>query len=212
MKMAKTGLVVALLSVIMAGAHAADRAAERQKVAKQKYDDMVKTVSSGNLEIEWRVFRMAAQVSGVGADFDWKELRDKTVAQSNSGDLKGALATAQQIIDHNYADPEGHLLAAMVYRKMEQTEEMTHERAIVDHIIESIKNSGDGKSKETAYFTVSVPEEYFFMRVVMGATPKSQALVNDKGHVYDQITVTTRAGKEDTVWFLTDSKESKESK
>jgi hypothetical protein len=197
-------MAAALLTVALAGLHAADRQAERQKVARQKYDQMMQAVQSGNLNIEWRVFRMAAQVADVASGFDWKESRDKVMAQSDSGDLKGALAGAQEIISHNFADPEGHMLAAIVYGKMDQTEDMTRERAIVDHIVESIRDSGDGKSKETAYFTVSVPEEYFFLRVVMGATPKSQALVNDHGHGYDQMTVTTRAGKEVTVWFLTD--------
>ncbi len=52
-------------------------------------------------------------------------------------------------------------------------------------------------------FTVNVGEEYFYLGVVMGAPPKSQALVHQNGHDYDKMTVTDGEGQERDVWFNT---------
>jgi hypothetical protein len=46
----------------------------------------------------------------------------------------------------------------------------------------------DGKSKEKAFEVISINEEYGLIRS-LGLRPIKQALQEDKGHFYDEITV-----------------------
>jgi hypothetical protein len=131
--------------------------------------------------------------------------RGKALAALNKGDTKEALAQAQDIIDHNMANPEGHMIAFMTYGKAGEQQKGEPEFAIVKAIVKSIQDSGDGKSAATAYFTVDPSEEYFFINVVLGGTPKKQALSQTGGHAYDIMTITDKDGHEQTLWFNTDT-------
>jgi len=198
-----TPLFAFVLSIAVSTAYAT--ALDTQKGAREKYERSLKQVKDGDLNIDWREFRLAAEVAGVSGSFDWHPVRNAVMKQIQSGDLEKALHGAQQIIDHNFADPEGHLLAMMVYQKINKQDAAAKERAIMDQIVHSILESGDGKAASTAFFTVNVSEEYFFIGVVMGASPKSQALVRENGHAFDKMTVTDRNGGDQDVWFNTDT-------
>jgi hypothetical protein len=76
---------------------------------------------------------------------------------------------------------------------------------VVDAIVKSIMDSGDGKSAQTAWFTVDPSEEYFVINVVLGAQPKGQALVQQDGHAFDKMTVVDDKGAEHVLWFNTDT-------
>jgi Domain of unknown function (DUF4919) len=174
-------------------------------VAKQKYETFKARVMGGDLTVDWPAFRLSAMVAGVNGSFEWQKVRNQVNQDVDAGKLDKALAGAQQIIDHNMANPEGHLLAVAVYDKMGKDAERTKELNIVKAIVKSIFDSGDGKSSKTAWFTVDPSEEYFFIEVVLNGRPKGQALVNEDGHAYDKMTITDEKGAEQTVWFNTDT-------
>jgi Domain of unknown function (DUF4919) len=185
-------------------AEAAGRAPlDSKAVAQQKYDAFKAQVLGGNLGIDWRAFRLAAVVAGLGDTTSRHGQRDAIMKSYRAGDYPAALAGAKQLIDQNMAWPEGHLLAVMVYSKMNSVA-ANPERSILNALVKSIEDSGDGKSPDTAWFTVSVDEEYFFISVVLGAESRSQALVQHGGHSYDQMTIADE-GKQRVVWFNTDT-------
>src|ERR1700734_1883720 len=83
--------------------------------AKTIYSADTKKVDAGDLSFDWRGFRLAAAKGGTGY-FDWHPVRAQCMKQLNSGDLEGALKSANEIIHHNMAEPEGHLLALVVFQ------------------------------------------------------------------------------------------------
>jgi hypothetical protein len=174
-------------------------------VAKQKYETYKARVMGGDLSVDWRAFRLAATVAGVDGGFEWRTARTQVLSDIDAGKAENALAGARAIIDHNMANPEGHLLAMMAFGKMGQDDDAKKERAIVDAIVRSILDSGDGKSAKTAWFTVDPSEEYFIIGAVLGMQPKSQALVSQAGHAYDKMTVMDDKGAEQVLWFNTDT-------
>jgi hypothetical protein len=174
-------------------------------VAKQKYETYKARVTGGDLSVDWQAFRLAAVVAGVDGDFDWHAARAHALSDMHTGKDEKALGEAKAIIDHNMANPEGHLLAMMAFGKMGRDEDAKKERAIVDTIVKSILHSGDGKSAKTAWFTVDPSEEYFIINVVMGMQPKGQALVAQDGHEFDKMTVVDDKGAEQVFWFNTDT-------
>ena len=172
--------------------------------AKQIYETDTKKVRTGDLTFDWKEYRLAASVSGVSG-YDWRAVRARFMKQMDDGDTSGALKSASEIQNHNMAEPEGHLLALVVYQKLGRDQDGAFEHKVVESYLNSITATGDGMSSKTAYVVVDVSEEYFFLNVVMGVgMPTSQALVNERGHSFDKLTVKTRDGKEQEIWFNVD--------
>jgi hypothetical protein len=174
------------------------------KVAQAKYDALKAKVQSGDIDIDWRDIRLDAVVADVGGDFDWHQANTEGVAAFNTGDYAKALLKAQEIIQHDIANGDGHFLAMVSLKHLDKHEEAAKEKLIVDKIMQSIMTSGDGKSADTAWFTVSTSEEYFVIRL-LGLKPKSQSLVKNGAHSFDEMTVVDKDGKETTLWFNTDT-------
>lgn len=173
--------------------------------AKTIYSADTKKVEAGDLNFDWREFRLAAAQGGTEY-FDWHPVRAQCMKQLNAGDLEGALKSANEIVHHNMAEPEGHLLELVVFQKQGRTEDAAFQHTVVDAYVQSILASGDGKSSATAFFVVDVSEEYFYLNIVMGVgLPESQSLVNQDGHSYDLLKVKDGDGKEQEIWFNVDT-------
>ena len=174
-------------------------------VAKSKYDALAVRVAGGDMTVDWRELRLAAVVAGVNGDFDWRDADKKSQAAFNAGKFDEALSLALSITKHNIASPNGHFDAYVAYKHLDKTADTQKEQAILGGILKSIADSGDGKTAATAFFTVDPSEEYIFMGLVLGLSPKGQALSHKDGHDYDVMTAVDDAGKEFTLWFNTDT-------
>ena len=174
------------------------------KVAQAKYDALKAKVQAGDTNIDWRDLRLDAVIADVDGEFDWHQANTAGVAAFNAGDYDGALRKGQEIIQHNIANGDGHFLAMVSLKHLGKQEDAAKEKLIVDQIVQSIVSSGDGKTADTAWFTVSTSEEYFVIRI-LGMKPKSQALVKNGAHSFDKMTVEGEDGKETTLWFNTDT-------
>jgi hypothetical protein len=174
------------------------------KEAQVKYDAANTRIEGGDIDVDWRELRLDAVVAGVDGSFDWRKANAEGVAAFNKGDYSKSLAKGQEIVKHNVANGDGHFLTMVSYKHLGQQADADHEKAIVDKIVQSIVGSGDGKAAETAWFVVSTSEEYFILRL-MGLQPKSQALVQQKDHAFDKMTVVGDGNTEQTLWFNTDT-------
>lgn len=174
--------------------------------AKNIYDTDSKKVRTGDLLFDWKEYRLASVVSGVAGDFDWHPSRVKFMQQYKNGDFEAALKNANEIMNHNMAEPEGHLLAMMALQKLGRNQDAAFEHKVVEAYLQSIMASGDGKSADTAYFVVDEGEEYFFLNIVMDVgLPSSQSLVNKNGHSFDLLKIKDKDGKEQELWFNVDT-------
>jgi hypothetical protein len=162
---------------------------------------------AGELNIDWRDFRLAAALGEVSEGFNSQPVHDQFVGDLDAGRYEKALAESQIVIDRNMANGEGHLLAMTVLQKMGRNEEAKKQEAILSAIGKSIIDSGDGSSAGTAWFTVAPSETVFFMTEALGAQIEGQELVHVNGHAYDKLTVLDRQGKRRVVWFNTDTNE-----
>lgn len=79
--------------------------------------------------------------------------------------------------------------AAMVcYEALGNKDVSNHYRFILNGLIDSIVDSGDGKSTDTAFTTISGEELYSFIRL-SGLAVESQSLVRKDGRVFDLMEV-----------------------
>jgi hypothetical protein len=171
-----------------------------QDEAKKIYDADTKRVLAGDLKFDWKEYRLAAVQRGQ-PNSDWRPVREQFMKQLNSGDNSAAMKSAQQLMNHNMAEPEGHLLALVVYQKLGREQEAVLQHDVVKAYLDSILSSGDGKSSKTAFGVVSVDEEYFYLTLVLGVgLPEHQSLSEVDGHSYDVLKVKGRDGAEQEIW------------
>jgi hypothetical protein len=99
-----------------------------------------------------------------------------------------AIKIAQSVLEKNFVEVNAHLVAHTAYRETGDMARAQFHKTVADGLLSSIKAKNDGKTMETAYHVISINEEYGLMRS-MELRPVKQALIPDKGHFYDAITV-----------------------
>jgi len=178
---------------------------EQQK-GEHEYAEMLARVQRGDMTVDFRAFRAAGALRS-GPHASNLELAEGNAFRNiaASGDWTGAFASAKRALDRNYASPIAHYDAMIACQKLQQKgEAATHEK-ILNALLDSIRQSGDGKSPETAYFVVTGQEEYIFLGRVLHLQGRSQSLARKEGHFYDRLLVLDPAtNKTQDLWFNAD--------
>jgi len=173
--------------------------------ARAKYDDLAAKVKAGDLNVDWKALRLNARVGEVYGDYDPYDAAKRSGEAYQKGDYEGALKVAQDTLAHNIADGDAHLAAFSCLQQLGKGSEAEEERKILLAIFDSIMKSGDGKSPQTAWFAVGIREEYLVMQFVLEVQFKQQHSWKQDGHFYDVVQVTDKDGKDQVLWFNTDT-------
>lgn len=111
---------------------------------------------------------------------------------------------ANQILEKNFLSLDAHISAFSAYKALNKTSEAGFHSDVLNGLIASILDSGDGKSEETAYVVISIEEEYAILSV-LGIRQPQQALVYGTDHTYDQFEgADGKTGKKVTLYFQID--------
>jgi hypothetical protein len=177
-----------------------------QPKPNEEYANMVARVLQGDTSVDFRTFRIAGALrSGPHASRAEQAERAAFDNLLTYGNFQGALDSANRALDRNYASLMGHFDAMIACQALQKTEEAALHERLLNALIESIRTSGDGAGPQTAWFVVTIPEEYLFLNRVLGVTRKSQSLVNQGGHSYDRLEVIdSKTNETRYVWFNTD--------
>jgi len=202
--------VTALCLLLIARHAMAQDSARPAGVEQPKPDDeyaaLLTRVQAGDAAVDVRAFRIAgvlrfphqASVLEAGERHAFSKLMA-------AGDVTGALDAAKQALDRNYASPIAHFDAMTAYQALGKTDEASLHEKLLNSLLDSIRQSGDGKSAETAYFVVTIQEEYIFLARVLNLRRKSQALETIGKHAYDKLeTIGATVNQTQEVWFNTD--------
>jgi hypothetical protein len=92
-------------------------------------------------------------------------------------------------IQNYFAELDFHYYAIAAYKNLKNENGYNWHRYVLNRLIDSIYDSGDGKSPKTAFVVIAVREEYSFMGLT-GTENGSQSLIQQDGHSYDMFEVT----------------------
>ena len=139
-----------------------------QASAASTYAALLKRVQRGDMTVNFQTFRLAAALMyppDPVATASMKEQGERATFKRlmDAGSTQEALDAANRALDHNYASLAGHLDAVLACNKLNKPAEAAVHRRILNALLDSIQRSGDGKSLETAWFVVTIPEEYIFL-------------------------------------------------
>ena len=201
MKPARIILLLSLLSTLTLHARALDAA----KTARAKYDALAAKVNSGDLNIDWRELRLAARVGEVYGDYDPYDAARRAQSAFEKGDCEETLKIARETQQRNIADVDAGAAAWACLKQLGRQREADQQWSILQAILQSILNSGDGKSAKTAWFAVGIREEFFVMAMALQVQFKQQHSSSQNGHYYDVVLVADQSGKDRVLWFNTDT-------
>ena len=155
---------------------------------KTRYDALLEKVKQKDASVNFTELRHAfyesANYNPYAPMMSYRPL-NAAIAQKN---YEQALKISEDVLAKNFVEINAHMAAQIAYQETGNAEKAEFHKFMVDGLLNSIKSSVDGKSKEKAFEVISVSEEYGLIRS-LGLRPIKQALLDDKGHHYDVITV-----------------------
>ena len=197
--MRKTLLVLALLAV------AALPPAVAAPDQPSEYATLLASLKAGNTAIDYARLRLSYMDSPeYKAAKDVSKSEDAMTDALNKKDYPAALKDAEAVLESNYVNIDAHYVALVANRELGAMDKAEFHRTVFRGLINSIRNSGDGKSLEKAWVVINVHEEYVMLRV-LGFRPSEQSLVHKDGHSYDVMKVkNAEDGTEQTFCFNVD--------
>jgi Domain of unknown function (DUF4919) len=181
-------------------------AVQAQKPAERlSYDTLLERVKQQDPAVNFQELRLAytetKQYSPYGGD---RETRKAMFAALNAKEYEKTLASSEKILTANYLDINAHFGAYVANRELGRPEKSDYHKNVFQKLLKSISDSGDGKTMETAFIVISTDEEYALFNF-MGVRATAQALIEEKNHHYDKMTVMDpKSNQEITYYFNID--------
>lgn len=113
---------------------------------------------------------------------------EKALDENN---MQGAIEAINRILETHYLGIDVHMAAVFVYERMGDEARSTYHRKFAEGLLESIHQSGDGLSYETAFIVIDVREEYAVLEA-LDAELIQQSLTGHGGHQFDVLEVRDR--------------------
>jgi hypothetical protein len=123
------------------------------------------------------------------------------LAALNQKNYEEALKIAESVLAKNFVEINAHMAAQIAYQETGNAERAQFHRFMGDGLLSSIKAKADGKTVDTAFVVISINEEYGLIRS-LGLRPTRQALVQEKGHSFDAITVVDPQTNQESVMYF----------
>jgi hypothetical protein len=182
-------------------------AASAQKPSKdgKEYDALVAKLKAGDTSIDFKALRIAfTQSNGYSPYGGGSDDVKAAFAALEKKDYKSAKSKAEKALNDDYIDMDAHVAALLAYKGLGDASKESFHKAIYLGLVNSILNSGDGKTPETAYIVISTHEEYVALRA-LGLQPAGQSLQHLGQHTFDVMQAVDKASKAETkVYFNID--------
>lgn len=193
---------ILLAAVLLCALAATSVAATPNSGPREEFDALLARVRKSDPNVDFdrlrRLYvRLDTYTASSGTPKEMFEALDKN-------DFKAARSLAEAALAKNYLDLDAHMVAAAACKELGDAACSSHHEYVVDGLVGAIARSGDGTSRETAMFVISVAEEYTVARG-LGYRVSSQRLDQTGGHSYDVFSVVDEAGKSAELYFDIDA-------
>jgi hypothetical protein len=132
---------------------------------------------------------------------DTKKEEDAMNAALEQKNYAEALKNAEIVLASEYVNMDAHFAASVANRELGQPDQAEFHKTVFRGLVNSIVNSGDGKSTDKAWVVINTHEEYVVLRV-LGYKPGGQSLVRKDGHAYDVMKVKNVEDETDATFYF----------
>ncbi len=190
-----------LASLITASAQTPKESSNQStEQAPHPYVQLVERAKKGDPTVSFKELRR------VFADWQCQKNTDARNRQAlvdafNTKDYAKAVKLVEGVLDYEYVHRGIHLAAEDAYRHLGNTTKADEHKAVAEKLLDALLTSGDGKSAKTAFFVLSIREQYFIMEQ-LGYKPSSQALVSEGDLMFDVLSGTdSKTGNQVSLYF-----------
>lgn len=133
----------------------------------ENYDDLIKKLNQSDKTLDFFNLRMAYTQTPDYKPYDdsLEEFRKTMFKQFQKKNYSDALDNAKKVLDKNYLDPYAHFICEMSYSALKDSVNYKFHNYVRNGLLNSIIQSGDGNSPETAHMVISTREEYFIIYI-----------------------------------------------
>lgn len=177
-------------------------AVAQEPATKPTYEALLERVKKNDHSIDFKELRLAytetREYSPYGGD---RETRKNMFAALKAKEYDKTLANATAILKSNYLDIMGHFGSFVAQRELGQADLAAYHKFVFEGLLNSIRNSGDGKSPDTAFVVISTDEEYALFNY-LGLRPQNQSLIKEKDHNFDRMAALDPQTNQTVVYFF----------
>jgi hypothetical protein len=172
------------------------------------YSELVRRAHAQDQSVDFRAIRFAYLESQAfqranKRSEELAKLRKDMFAAVEVDDDQQVRENAQEILSVEYINLDAQKLLKQSCKLMGDDACAARHRFVGLGLLRSIVSSGDGKSCDTAWEVVLVAEEYFVLRMI-DTTLGKQSVVEENGHVCDEVQVFDKANNPRTYYFNVD--------
>src|SRR5947209_17228756 len=144
------------------------------------YDALLKRVKDGDKTVDFKELRMAYADSSHYSPYGGHSDAQKAMfAAMRASQWDEALKQSAKILEKNYVDINAHFGAFVANHEKRVADKADFHKFVVNGLIKSITDSGDGKSTDKAFVVISTDEEYALLNF-LGLRPMGQALRSEE--------------------------------
>jgi len=182
-------------------------AQSEQKITTPKFDDAysqsVKKLENGRTDIDYKTFRedfLKSKQFSVAAKLSshFHSLQREMYSMMHRSSYDSIIGVTKQMLSIDYTSMIAHKILSQTYKILGDTANARKYKNIEFGLLYSIIRNGDGKTCETGWPVIQVPEEYFILNM-LGAKLVRQSVDNTNG-TCDKMEVTVD-GKNKTYYF-----------
>ncbi len=193
-------LLIILIIFIFTGNVFASEDEQPKKISD--YQTLLKRVMSFDRTVDYRALRLSyAETSDYNPYGDDKAKKDEMFEALRNKDYEKAVLAAQAILEKKFVDIEAHFVSSIAFREMKNSERYNFHHFVTRGLVDSILDSGDGKTPETAFIVIETGEEYTLLGMI-GFEVVRQSLIKSDGHSYDKMEVKHRKTGEPAILFF----------
>lgn len=177
-------------------------ATPQAQTPKLSYEELLAKVKKQDASADFTALRLAyTETKDYSPYAGDRAARKNMFAAIQAKEFAKALELSDALLKTNYVDANAHFGAFVAHRELGHPEQSAYHKWVVQGLMKSIADSGDGKKPETAMVVISTDEEYTWFNF-MGLRPAGQALLSENGHSYDKMTAVDPNTKESSIFYF----------
>lgn len=164
----------------------------QSKKILSKYDNMLSEIKSTLKKVDFSKLRLSYASSPM---YEPQYIPDKILDTRENlikeDNIKEALSRINSILERNYLNIRAHQVAALLYDKFGKRSKVLYHNYFAKGLLNSVYQSGDGQSFDTAFVVIDIAEEYAIIED-LGLSMISQKLVKHEGHQFDILKISDK--------------------
>ncbi len=195
---------LSLLLAVLIGtsvSHSQTPTSDRSEQKKKEYLALVEKLKKGDPDVHFGQLRRAfVEWKISGGKIEEHPKRAEMVAAFQSNRHAEAVKLAEEVLDLEFYNHNIFGAVSDSYKALDNNDKFDHYNGLYHRAQHGLFLSGDGKTAATAYYVLSIAEEYRVMRE-LGFTTQMQALQSVDGQAFDVLSGVDSKGNRVSVYF-----------